>query len=144
MFSTSNSEYGSEWLFADANNLRTADVPVASDFPGGFPIIGGSKVSTRSDKVTRLPISSESQSNNRSSSKCNRHPFRMVSQESAGTNSSNPLYRRSSADVGGSSVRSHHVPDVYFPKGNQFTSGFTDTNRRSNGFVTSVRDSDWS
>ncbi len=50
----------------------------------------------------------------------------------------NPLYRTSSTEIGLETMSSYHLPDVFYPKGNEFTKSFTTFANHSCGLVTSL------
>ena len=157
MFSTSNSEYGSEWKFAGTSNIKKTSILPITEVLRDIPVVGCSKIRRKRKQYGHAccdlnhtagnPLCNESSiaraqpHANAFSGNPTTHPLGYIVSVDHPDRVANPLYRRSSSDIGGTSLQTHHIPDTYFPKTNQFTSSFTDMSRDSHGFVTSIHKS---
>lgn len=157
MFSTSNSEYGSEWKFAGTSDIKNTNIPPITEVLREMPVIGCSKVRRKGTQYGRAGCDLNHTARNPPCNKSSIARTRPHSNAFSGSQTAhslgyivpvdhpdrlvNPLYRRSSSDIGGTSLQAHHIPDTYFPKTNQFTSCFTDMSRDSHGFVTCIHKS---
>ena len=133
---TSNSQYGGDWMFAEAGSLNQLRVPSIAKAFSAFSEYqtlrrrNGSKgcwnLRTLSTDSNTKPATAEVQTETSMS-------YLPIDKLGA----LNPLYFTSSQEVGFMPPSNHHIPDRRFPKSNQFSQSFANRITQFAGLHTS-------